>query len=70
MDYEDEHIRVGSLLIHRHLINEKIQISKKEVVRRGIKGELFPQGPPDTFFPLEKIAYQSISRFSEKRGKY
>ena len=27
VDYEDEHIRVGSLLIHRHLINEKIQIS-------------------------------------------
>ena len=26
VDYEDEHIRVGSLLIHRHLINENPNI--------------------------------------------
>ena len=34
VDYNDEHIRVGSRLIHRHLVEEKVEISKKEVTRR------------------------------------
>ena len=69
VDYEDEHIRVGSLLIHRHLINEKIQISKKEVVRRGIKGELFPPRTTRHFFPFRKNERINVSLDSLKKGK-
>ena len=69
VDYEDEHIRVGSLLIHRHLINEKIQISKKEVVRRGIKGELFPPRTTRHFFPFRKNERINLSLDSLKKGK-
>ena len=69
VDYEDEHIRVGSLLIHRHLINEKIQISKKEVVRRGIKGELFPPRTTRHFFPFRKNERINLSLDSLKKGE-
>ena len=69
VDYEDEHIRVGSLLIHRHLINEKIQISKKEVVRRGIKGELFPPRTTRHFFPFRKNERINVSLGSLKKGE-
>ena len=69
VDYEDEHIRVGSLLIHRHLINEKIQISKKEVVRRGIKGELFPPRTTRHFFPFRKNERINVSLDSLKKGE-
>ena len=41
VDYSDEHIRVGSRLIHRYLVDGKIEISKEEVLRTGINGELF-----------------------------
>ena len=54
VDYEDEHIRVGSRLIHRHLVQEKIKISKKEVVRRGLKGDLFYPRTTRHFFPFRK----------------
>ena len=69
VDYEDEHIRVGSSLIHRHLINEKIQISKKEVVRRGIKGELFPPRTTRHFFPFRKNERINVSLDSLKKGE-
>ena len=69
VDYEDEHIRVGSLLIHRHLINEKIQISKKEVIRRGIKGELFPPRTTRHFFPFRKNERINVSLDSLKKGE-
>ena len=54
VDYNDEHIRVGSRLIHRHLINEPINISKAEVIERGLTGNLFPPRTTRHFFPFRK----------------
>ena len=54
VDYDDEHIRVGSRLIHRHLVEGPVDISKKEVVRRGLSGALFPPRTTQHFFPFRK----------------
>ena len=54
VDYNDEHIRVGSRLIHRHLVEEKVEISKKEVKRRGLIGDLFSPRSTRHFFPFRK----------------
>lgn len=54
VDYEDENIRVGSRLIHRYLIEGDINISKEEVVRRGLTGDLFTPRTTRHFFPFRK----------------
>ena len=54
VDYDDEHIRVGSRLIHRHLVVEKVEITKKEVTRRGLIGDLFSPRSTRHFFPFRK----------------
>ena len=69
VDYEDEHIRVGSRLIHRHLVQEKIKISKKEVVRRGLKGDLFYPRTTRHFFPFRKNERINIPLDSLKKGR-
>ena len=69
VDYEDEHIRVGSRLIHRHLVQEKIKISKKEVVRRGIKGDLFYPRTTRHFFPFRKNERINVPLDSLKKGR-
>ena len=61
VDYNDEHIRVGSRLIHRYLVDGKIEISKKEVLRRGINGELFPPRTTRHFFPFRKNERINVS---------
>ena len=68
VDYNDEHIRVGSRLIHRHLVDGKIEISKKEVLRRGLNGELFPPRTTRHFFPFRKNERINISIDSLKKG--
>ena len=68
VDYSDEHIRVGSRLIHRHFIDGKIEISKKEVLRRGLNGELFPPRTTRHFFPFRKNERINISIDSLKKG--
>jgi len=67
VDYSDEHIRVGSRLIHRYLVDRKIEISKKEVLRRGIKGELFPPRTTRHFFPFRKNERINVSIDSLKK---
>ena len=56
VNYEDEHIRVGARLIHRHLIDEALHISKKDIVKRSLSGDLFHLEPLDIFSPLEKTS--------------
>ena len=68
VDYSDEHIRVGSRLIHRHFIDGKIEISKKEVLRRGLNGELFPPRTTRHFFPFRKNEHINVSIDSLKKG--
>ena len=68
VDYDNEHIRVGSRLIHRHLIQDKIKISKKEVVRRGLRGELFPPRTTRHFFPFRKNERINVPLDSLKKG--
>ena len=58
VDYNSPHIRVGTHLMHRHIVNGPVNISKKEVVRRGLGGDLFPPRTTRHFFPFRK--YDSI----------
>jgi len=54
VDYNDPHIRVGTHLMHRHLIAGPVNISKEEVMRRGLTGDLFPPRTTRHFFPFRK----------------
>jgi len=58
VDYSSPHIRVGTHLMHRHVVNGPINISKEEVIRRGVTGDLFPPRTTRHFFPFRK--YDSI----------
>ena len=69
VDYHDEHIRVGSRLIHRYLIEEKMKISKKEVIKRGLSGNLFPPRTTRHFFPFRKNERINLPLDSLKKGK-
>ena len=69
VDYDDEHIRVGARLIHRHLIEERLSISKQDIIRRGLAGELFPPRTTRHFFPFRKNERIDLSLDSLKRGK-
>ena len=69
VDYHDEHIRVGSRLIHRYLIEEKMNISKEEVIKRGLSGNLFPPRTTRHFFPFRKNERINLSLDSLKKGK-
>ena len=69
VDYHDEHIRVGSRLIHRYLIEEKIKISKQEVIKRGLSGNLFPPRTTRHFFPFRKNERINLSLDSLKKRK-
>jgi len=52
VDYDNPHIRVGTHRIHRLIIDEPVNISKKEVINRGRKGDLFPPRTTRHFFPF------------------
>ena len=54
IDYNDPHIRVGTHLMHRHIIDGPVNISKEEVIRRGLSGDLFPPRTTRHFFPFRK----------------
>ena len=60
VDYNDENIRVGSLLIHRHLVDDKNTISKSEVIERGLSGNLFSPRTTRHFFPFRKNEFVNI----------
>ena len=66
VNYEDEHI-VGARLIHRHLIDEALHISKG-IVKRSLSGDLFPPRTTRHFFPFRKNE-RNLSLDSLKKGK-
>ena len=68
VDYNDEHIRVGSRLIHRHLIEDSTNISKSEVIKRGLSGNLFPPRTTRHFFPFRKNEFMNIKLDDLKKG--
>tara|TARA_B100000214_G_C23904530_1_gene598174 strand:+ start:116 stop:1096 length:981 start_codon:yes stop_codon:yes gene_type:complete len=69
VNYEDEHIRVGARLIHRHLIDETLHISKKDIIKRSLSGDLFPPRTTRHFFPFRKNERINLSLDSLKKGK-
>jgi len=69
VNYNNENIRVGSMLIHRHLVDEQNSISKNEVVKRGLSGDLFPPRTTRHFFPFRKNEFINIPLENLKKGK-
>lgn len=54
VDYDDENIRVGTVLMHKHIIEGGTNISKKDVKARGMSGNLYPPRTTRHFFPFRK----------------
>src|SRR3989338_7058029 len=54
VNYDDENIRVGTVLMHKHLIEGNTNISKKEVKRRGMNHNLYSPRTTRHFFPFRK----------------
>jgi hypothetical protein len=54
VDYNSDDIRVGTHLMHRHIIEGDKGISKQEVIRRGLTGDLYPPRTTRHFFPFRK----------------
>jgi hypothetical protein len=69
INYYDENIRVGTHLMHRHIIDGSTNISKKEVIKRGLSGDLFPPRTTRHFFPFRKNTFANVSLNSLKKGK-
>lgn len=67
VDYNDENIRVGTHLTHRFEIVDDTHISKKEVVRRGLEGDLYTPRTTRHFFPFRKTPI-SIALDRLKKG--
>lgn len=53
--YSSPDIRVGTHLMHRHIVDGKTGISKEEVILRGNTGNLFLPRTTRHFFPFRKI---------------
>lgn len=69
VNYNSSHIRVGTHLMHRHVIDGLVNISKKEVVRRGLGGDLFPPRTTRHFFPFRKYDPIDIPLSELKKGE-
>ena len=69
VDYNNENIRVGSMLIHRLLVDNENLISKSEVINRGLSGNIFPPRTTRHFFPFRKNEYINIPLENLKKGK-
>jgi hypothetical protein len=57
VDYSDEAIFVGNHLKHRFLKDDRLLISKSEVVSRGVNEQLFDARTTRHFFPFRKRDY-------------
>jgi len=68
VNYKDENIRVGTHLVHRYLC-EQANISKREVVSRGISGNLFPPRTTRHFFPFRKLYAIDVPLSDLTKGK-
>lgn len=60
VNYSDENIRVGTALSHRFFVDDKCWLTKKEVIKRGIGGDLLPARTTRHFFPFRKPTQLSI----------
>ena len=69
VNYMDENIRVGTHLMHRHIIDGEIGISKDEVIRRGLNGDLFPPRTTRNFFPFRKNAFTEVKLSDLNKSK-
>jgi hypothetical protein len=69
VDYTNSHIRVGTHLMHRHLIEGPVNISKEEVIRRGLAGDLFPPRTTRHFFPFRKTDTIDVPLSKLEKGK-
>ena len=61
IDYKDEHIRVGTHLMHRHIIDSDPGISKNEVIKRGLTGNTYPPRTTRHFFPFRKNVNANVN---------
>jgi len=52
IDYDDPHVRVGTHRMHRHIVSGPVNISKQEVIYRGVTGDLFPPRTTRHFIPF------------------
>jgi len=68
VDYENPHIQVGTVLSHRFLIESPTGISKKEVIKRGMSGNLFPPRTTRHFFPFRKTVRIDVPLSKLKKG--
>ena len=69
IDYFDENIRVGTHLMHRHIIDGSTNISKQEVIKRGLSGNLFPPRTTRHFFPFRKNTFANVLLKDLKKDK-
>ena len=68
VNYNDENIRVGSKLIHRFLIEGELNISKSEVLDRGLTGRLFSPRTTRHFFPFRKNQFVNLKLSELEKG--
>ncbi len=69
IDYDDEHMRVGTHLMHRHLVDGPVNISKAEVVRRGLTGDIYSPRTTRHFFPFRKISNMALPLSKLEKGE-
>jgi len=69
IDYKDENIRVGTHLMHRHIIDGDPGISKKEVIKRGLTGDIYPPRTTRHFFPFRKNISANVKLSDLPKGK-
>lgn len=69
VDYKSDDIRVGTHLMHRHIIEGRKGISKDEVIQRGLTGNLFPPRTTRHFFPFRKDNNMEIRLLDLKKEK-
>ncbi len=69
VDYDNEDIRVGTHLMHKHIIYGSTNISKAEVKERGLTGNLYPPRTTRHFFPFRKTDIVNIPLSDLKKGE-
>lgn len=67
VDYKNQYISVGTSRTHRFIVDNPSNISKKEVIRRGLSGDVYPPRTTRHFFPfLKKEVNTSLSDLNQK----
>jgi len=55
VDYNSQYISVGTSRVHKFFVDTPSGISKEEVIRRGLSGEVFHPRTTRHFFPFSKL---------------